>query len=206
MPVSTYLISPSSSSEETNGLFHASTESLDTDTLSTNAEKLAQWRGIIIHRTIELLCDKEQYPVTQQDIDVIHQILRAETLLHHPTFIEQLNNCIDEAVSVYNDVKFEFLFQPISGSKTYNEMPIMYKQGNQAIYGIIDRVIKTDTTIRIIDYKSHHIDNTNSLEETAQQFSKQLSFYRDGIVKIWPGCTVKTGVLFTHHKELVWIK
>jgi len=206
LPVSTYLISPSSSSEETNGLFHASTESLDTDTLSTNAEKLAQWRGIIIHRTIELLCDKEQYPVTQQDIDVIHQILRAETLLHHPTFIEQLNSCIDEAVSVYNDVKFESIFQPISGSKTYNEMPIMYKQGNQAIYGIIDRVIKTDTTIRIIDYKSHHIDNTNSLEETAQQFSKQLSFYRDGIVKIWPGCTVKTGVLFTHHKELVWIK
>ena len=205
LPVSTYLISPSSSSEETNGLSHASTESLDTDTSSTNAEKLAKWRGTIIHRTIELLCDKEQYPVTQQDIDVIHQILKTETSLHHPTFIQQLNGCIDEAISVYNDVKFKSIFQPITGSKTYNEMPIMFKQGNQAIYGIIDRVIKIDTTISIIDYKSHRIDNTNCLEETAQQFSKQLSFYRDGILKIWPRCTVKTGILFTHHKQLVWL-
>jgi len=205
LPASTYLISPSSSSEESNGLSHASAESLATDTSSIYSEDLAKWRGTIIHRTIELLCNNERYPVTQQDIDVIHRNLKNETSLRHPTFAQQLNNCIDEAVSVYNDVKFESIFQPISGSKTYNEMPIMYKQDNQAIYGIIDRVIKIDTTISIIDYKSHRTDNANSLEETAQQFSKQLSFYRDGILKIWPRCTVKTGILFTHHKKLVWL-
>jgi ATP-dependent helicase/nuclease subunit A len=205
LPASSYLISPSSSSEDSHGLSQTNTESSDTDISSPYTEDLAKWRGTIIHRTIELLCDKEQYPVTQQGIEVIHQTLKTETSLHHPTYIQQLNSCIDEAVSVYNDAKFESIFQPITGSKTYNEMPIMYKQGNQAIYGIIDRVIKNDTTITIIDYKSHRTDSTNSLEDAAQQFSKQLSFYRDGILKIWPQCTVNTGILFTHHKELIWL-
>ena len=198
LPTSTYLISPSSSSEETNKSFH-------TDTSSSDSNDLAKWRGIIIHRTIELLCDKGRYPATQQDIDVIHRKLKNETSLRHPIFLQQLNSCIDEAISVYSDTKFKSIFQPISGSKIYNEMPIMYKQDNQSIYGIIDRVIKTDTTISIIDYKSHRIESTNSLEDTAQQFSKQLSFYRDGILKIWPQCTVNTGILFTHHKKLIWL-
>jgi ATP-dependent helicase/nuclease subunit A len=206
LPASTYLISPSSSSEETNGLSHDNEETLNTDTSSAYSEDLAGWRGTIIHRTIELLCDKEQYPVTQQDIDMIHRYLKNETSLRNPTYILQLDNCIDEAVSVYNDAKFECIFQPITGSKTYNEMPIMYKQGDQAIYGIIDRVIKTDTSVSIIDYKSHRTDDANTLEDTAQQFNKQLSYYRDGILKIWPRCAVNTGILFTHHKELVWLK
>ena len=206
MPASPYVIAPSLFADETNDPANSESSSQQTSSTSINSQHLAQWRGIIIHRTIELLCNENNYPATHKNINNIQQHLHNEVSLQHPAFIEHLDGCVNEAASVFNHSDFKSIFKPITANKTYNEMPIMYKQDDRAIYGIIDRVIKSDESITIIDYKSHQLDGTESIEDKAKQFNKQLAFYHDGIKKMWPQHLIKTGVLFTHYKEIIWLK
>ncbi|NOQ69769.1 MAG: hypothetical protein GQ573_06660, partial [Gammaproteobacteria bacterium] len=171
-----------------------------------SAPDLAMWRGIIIHRAIELLCKTRQYPANNRTIGNIQQQLKTEILLQNSATIKHLESCVQEAVSVFNHADFKIIFNPAMDCKTYNEMPLMYMQEQQAVYGIVDRVIKSADAVLIIDYKSHQLDKTEAPQDAALQFSSQLDYYRNGIKKMWPEQSIKTGILFTHHKEMVWLE
>ena len=163
------------------------------------------WRGTTIHRAIELLCNSGIYPAEEISISPIRQALISKTLIEQPAFIKHTEECLDEAVSTFNHQGFSDIFNPDTGSRSYNEMPIMHFHEQRAVYGIVDRVIKTDDAISIIDYKSHQLNHEQSAREAALQFTTQLNFYRQGINKLWPGLAVKTAILFTHDKEIVWL-
>jgi len=214
LPRTSFLIAPSLNTDET--AFHKTSLSLSTDALDdgfdtdhntdNSAAELAKWRGIIIHRMLEQLCDTGEYPATGRTADDLQQRLTAEVALHKPDFINHLDSCVQEAVATFNHPDFKAIFKPGSEAETYNEMPLMYKEETQAVYGIIDRVIKTADSVIIIDYKSHQLTDSDNAAIEAQQFSDQLAYYHRGIEKLWPGYTVKTGILFTRRKEIVWLK
>ncbi|MCG6937090.1 MAG: UvrD-helicase domain-containing protein [Gammaproteobacteria bacterium] len=166
----------------------------------------AKLRGSIIHRLLELLCNAMVYPAGNGLIYDIKQQLKSEISLQNPVISEHLDSCIQEAVSVFNYPDFESIFNPAAECKTYNEMPIMYGQETRVVYGIADRVIKSADTVFIIDYKSHQLDQAETLQQAALKFSDQLSYYRNGIKKIWPQHAVKTAILFTFYKEIVWLE
>ncbi len=166
---------------------------------------LAIWRGIIIHRMIELLCNAENQPASEQVINNIRQRIKTEVTLQKPAYLEHLDGCLEEAIATVNHPDCESIFKPATTAQTYNEMPLMYMAGQQAIYGVIDRLIKTEDSISIIDYKSHQLAEGETLQEAAQQFSVQLTYYRNGVEKLWPGHAIKTGVLFTYHKKVIWL-
>jgi len=81
----------------------------------------------------------------------------------------------------------------------------MYKQGTHTVYGIVDRVIWSENTVQIIDYKSHRFAATETAENVAEQFANQLQYYADGISKLWPTHKVQAGILFTQQQEIVWL-
>ena len=205
-----FMIAPSLFADESNDST-ASTESGIEDNAEQNVNQEIQqdsnkWRGIIIHRAIEQLCNAADYPTTDKTISRIKQQLESEILRNRPATLALLDDCIIEAAEVFNDTAFAAIFNPAVTSQSYNEMSLMYKQNKQAVYGIVDRVIRTDEHIVIIDYKSHRLDKTESTQEAAKQFSTQLNYYRSGINRLWPGHPIKTGILFTHHKEMVWLE
>ena len=167
--------------------------------------ELARWRGTIVHRIIELLCNKKQYPATKDSSEEIYLRLKNETSLANPGYIHYLKECLQEAESAFNSPLLKDIFNPSDNCESFNEMPLMYKQNQQAVYGIIDRVIKSDTTITIIDYKSHALAQTETALDVAQQFSKQLDYYVSGIKKLWPEHEIKAGILFTDSKEIAWL-
>ncbi len=199
-----YMLAPSLHAD------HIQIDNPDDSTEETETNKqdseLARWRGTTIHRVIEQLCKQTQYPATEQSLQRIRHRLITDIRLRKPANEIYLEECIQEAVTTYNHAAFESVFNPEHLSQAYDEMPLMYKQEQQAVYGVIDRVIKTENKITIIDYKSHQLDNTESTQDVAQQFSTQLEYYRNGIQKLWPSHSVRTGVLFTHHKEIVWLE
>ena len=205
LPKSPYMIAPSLHADETNKKNDTVTISPSTSEKSVSNASLAKWRGIMIHRVIEFLCNERDYPATQQKISDVQQRLRVEVSLHNPAFSKHLNNCIDEAVTVYNHVDLKNIFNPGNDTETYNEMPVMYRQDGQAVYGIIDRVIKTNDTITIIDYKSHRLIEGETMDETTNLFTNQFAFYQQGVKKLWPKHTIKMGVLFTHYLKLTWL-
>ncbi len=203
-----FMIAPSVNTEtyNTSGLpeLNADQNSTSYNSPPYSSQEIAKWRGNTIHRILEQLCKTNTYPASEQIIANIQQQLKAETALNKPTFIPYLDGCIEEAVAVFNHPEFETIFNPSPDKQTYNEMPLMYLQRQQAVYGIIDRLIKSDEKIWIIDYKSHLMPK-QSTQDAALQFSKQLHYYRDGVKKLWPEHEIKTGILFTHYKEMVWV-
>ncbi|MCK4675809.1 MAG: PD-(D/E)XK nuclease family protein, partial [Gammaproteobacteria bacterium] len=214
LPQSSFVIAPSLYTDK--GDFYDTAEIIPADAEKNNFNNKditfdntlnsAKWRGVIIHRVIEQLCKTMEYPAKDRTIGNIQQQLKTEISLQNPAIIKHLDSCVQEAVSVFNHADFKRIFNPAMDCKTYNEMPLMYMQEQQAVYGIVDRVIKSADTVLIIDYKSHQLDKTETPQDAALQFSGQLDYYRNGIKKMWPEQSIKTGILFTHHKEIVWIK
>ncbi len=136
----------------------------------------------------------------------MQQQVKAEVLLNKPAYIKYLNECLQEAVTTFNHPDLQNIFNPADKTQTFNEMPLMYKQQQQVVYGVIDRVIKAEDSITIIDYKSQQNIENESTQHAASQFSAQMAYYRNGVEKLWPEHTVRTGILFTHHNEIVWLE
>ena len=201
---SNIFIAPSRQNED-NPLFDAWETSASGSDHNIYHRELNKWRGTIIHRVIEQLCNTGIYPAEDASTLHIRQVLNTETLLDKPAFITHIDGCIEEAVSTFNHPDFSDIFNPATGTQAYNEMPLMHLQTQRAVYGIVDRVIKTDDVVTIIDYKSHQLGLEENTQEAASQFTAQLDYYRQGITKLWPGYAVKTAILFTHHKEIVWL-
>lgn len=185
---------------------------LDTnEILSGDSDKAseidARLRGSIIHRAIELLSnlcsgnETEQAPVVQQlAIDFCY-----------PQDSEIISRCFNEAEKIVNNSAFSELFFPDDKTDCYNELPVLYyrqstkQQTAQAVYGLIDRVIKNETTVTIIDYKSHRLNSRQNAQTVAEIFRKQMDYYQQGLQKIWPHHQFKSGILLTHTAELVWL-
>jgi ATP-dependent exoDNAse (exonuclease V) beta subunit len=165
----------------------------------------AKWRGIIIHRVLELLGEAMDYPAANKTVNRIQHQVKSEIFLTHPAALQHIDSCVQEAVSTFNNDNLAGIFNPAPGSKCFNEMPLMYIQDQQPVHGIVDRVIRHDDRVLIIDYKTRHIDETETLQGAARQYSSQLAYYRNGIKRLWPGHTVQTGILFTHYREIVWL-
>ena len=68
--------------------------------------------------------------------------LKNEITLAKPRYLDLLDECLQEAVTSFNHPRLEEIFNPDTNYVTFNEMPLMYKQEQQAVYGIIDRIIK----------------------------------------------------------------
>ena len=204
VPTASFMIAPSLHTDEYKPDQRQSQNAGQANTQASTQDK-TKWRGTIIHRVLEQLCKTSIYPASEQSIGSIQQQLQAETSLNQPAFSQYLADCIEEAVTVFNLTDFEAIFNPAPDKQTYNEMPLMYLQGQQAVYGIVDRLIRSDDKIWIIDYKSHHTPK-QSMQDAARQFSKQLDYYRNGVKKLWPEHMVETGILFTRQKEIVWLK
>ncbi|MBE9568743.1 MAG: UvrD-helicase domain-containing protein [Proteobacteria bacterium] len=216
LPPSFFMIAPSMDTSahteinDASGLSEA--ELPDENTRETQqAARLAKWRGNTIHHLLEKLCGAAEYPATEDSIRSLAQQLKIQTERHQPDYLVYLEDCIEEAISTYNHAELKDIFQPAADDKTYNEMPLMFAQGQtdetqlkKPVYGIVDRIIRSKDEIFIIDYKSHQLDADGSLREAAAAFSSQLDYYREGVNRLWPGHKIKTGILFTHHKKMIW--
>ena len=100
---------------------------------------------------------------------------------------------------------FEWLFKPVNECTAYNEIPIEYIKDGATVYGIIDRLLVSEKTVQVIDYKTHHIEDATVLQSLCDHYRPQLALYREGVERLWPGRQVKTWLLFTHNRQLVEI-
>ena len=168
-------------------------------------ESIAVWRGILIHRALELFCKSGEYPLSEQLINDAHGQIKAELITRNPALLVYLHDYLQEAVTCFSDQRLTPIFNPPTDAHSFDEMPLMYKSSNKSVYGIVDRVIKHQNSVIIIDYKSHRQHEALSLNDIALQFKSQLEYYRDGARLLWPDCEIKTGILFTHYQEVIWL-
>ena len=162
------------------------------------SNKNARERGIVIHRAIELLLKSKNSTIN----NTCYQISLERECNSDD---EDLTQWVAEAHSIINNPLFGDLFQSDDKHECHSELPLLFKNKKQSVYGIIDRLVVKESEILLIDYKSHHCDETSDLKALADSFIDQMELYKSGVMKIWPNHTIRTGVLFTHCAELVWL-
>jgi len=165
----------------------------------------ARWRGVTIHRVLEKLCRMAQYPASQKHLAGFRQQLEQEASDRTPGYTTEIESCIDEALATYNEQELSAVFSSTGIDNSYNELPVMYRDGDTAVYGIIDRVIMHSDHILIVDYKSHYFDDAVDLKVTAERFRRQLEYYRQGVERLWPGIRTGIGIVFTRKRRLVML-
>jgi len=181
--------------EETDSISPSFSESGEHKTGTSGSDEDARTRGTVIHRALELFTDASN----ADDEQILLQI-KIES--GHLLTTEEYDACLQEAKAVIATPEFNYLFEPSQFDKHFNELPIHYRAGKKDIHGIIDRVVIKDETVFLVDYKTHQTASKADLAKLADEYQKQMDFYKSGLEKVWPEQTIRSLLLFTHCKEV----
>ena len=143
-------------------------------------------RGIIMHQMLNLLSQSPESKLSHFHNTEMKEISTTE-----------LESWWTECKDIIQDKLFSDYFNPLSYDKFYNEVPIQFKDGNNNVYGIIDRLIIKDNNVTIIDYKTHPYVTNENIEDIAQTYTKQMQLYQNGVQLLWPQHNVTSTLLFT---------
>lgn len=143
-------------------------------------------RGIIMHQMLNLLSRAPGSNLSQFHNTAMKEIATSE-----------LESWWTECENIIQDKLFSDYFNPSNYDKFYNEVPIQFKDGNNNVYGIIDRLIIKDNNVTIIDYKTHPYVTKDNIENVAQTYTKQMHLYQNGVQLLWPEYNVTSTLLFT---------
>lgn len=181
--------------EEVESISPSQSDTESDKAVTTVTDEDGMTRGTIIHRALELLSNNN----SMTDAQILLQLkIESGDILTSDEYLE----CINEAKAVITHADFEHLFNQENFTKAYNELPIHYRTGKKDIHGVIDRVVIKENTLYLIDYKTHQNITNENVSEVANEYKKQIEFYKQGLQKIWPDHTIKPYLLFTHCNEL----
>jgi ATP-dependent helicase/nuclease subunit A len=150
------------------------------------ADEDGRLRGILIHRMLELLSDRESANPESVATQLGLQINTTE-----------LEECWQEALKIRRHPAMQTFFDPSCFNQAFNEVPVMYRHENTTVHGVIDRLLLTETGALVIDYKTHRHATMDNLTELAEPYFEQLEYYRKGVKQLWPSMPVHALLLFT---------
>lgn len=145
----------------------------------------ARRRGTILHRMLEELA-------AGQSPDEVLEHARRDW-----PGAPALERLLAEARAVIEAPALRTFFDKQYYEAAHNELPILYEQDGQAVYGIIDRVVVRAAEIAVIDYKTHAHAEPNDLPMLASSHAAQLRAYAAGVARLWPGRRVRAWLVFT---------
>lgn len=156
-----------------------------TDMLPDSGSKT---RGIVIHRMLQqLTCGTDRASAEKTVRSAFASLLPPRLLAA----------CWQESCDLVDDPALGALFGPAHYKEAHNELAILYREGDRRVYGVIDRLIRRDDEIVLIDYKTHVQANADNCEQLAGNFVDQLRLYAAGVQKLWRGLRVRTLLVFT---------
>jgi ATP-dependent helicase/nuclease subunit A len=115
---------------------------------------------------------------------------------------DSLSSSVESTVhSLESNVAVWDIIKPHPGS--FAELPITYSDGETIFTGRIDRLIVTDTEVRIYDYKTFRIAKKNIPALAKEYYDGQLKYYEAACSRLYPGKKVSTFLIFTALPESV---
>jgi len=187
---------------------------------SGSADPEGRIRGLIIHRMLQLATQQQAgqdiAPQGALSAQAPHLAPQGALSAQAPHLLQQLagefcraanepelQRLWREVTDLLDSKDLAWLFKPAAGMQAYNEAPIQYLHEQQTVYGIIDRLIVSDSAIHLVDYKTHRIGGETQIQQLTSHYKPQLDLYREGVQKLWPDRTVKTYLLLTDGGLLV---
>jgi ATP-dependent helicase/nuclease subunit A len=149
-------------------------------------------------------------------IHLLMEWLTAPETVGDEQLLQRLANCLDldpaapaltawltEARAVINDPALAFLFDPQYFERAYTEVPIVYRQGEDLVHGVIDRLVIEGGHAYVVDYKTHAVEGPAQITQLARQYLAQLTLYAQAVERLWPRKRVEPRLLFTRTRKLV---
>ncbi len=111
---------------------------------------------------------------------------------------ENVDEMVREVEAVIDEARFRAVFA--AGSRA--EVPISGLVNGQIISGQIDRLVVTDSTVLVIDFKTNRPE-PRSLGDTPKIYLKQLAAYRALLQQVYRDKTITCGLLWTNSPTLM---
>ncbi len=169
-------------------LLHPSSMHGDDDTFLAETMTELQQRGVAIHRMLEHLTDG-------QDRIKVKEKLRHE--LDGVLADKEFDSCWEEACAVVDHPHLHDLFDATSDQGARNEISLLYRDKQQDVYGVVDRLIIRENEIVLIDYKTNARATLENMQQLAQDFFPQIRQYGVGAQQLWPRKKIRLLLLFT---------
>jgi ATP-dependent helicase/nuclease subunit A len=155
-------------------------------------------RGIAIHLMLERLTDS---PGTAADTlypELANRLQRAADDAELRAWWEEARGLVAAPACAQ-------LFDATQYTQAFNEAPVQYLDGTRMVYGVIDRLVLSGEQVLVIDYKTHRQATREHIPQLVEDYRAQLAYYAQAAARLWPGRTIRPGVLFTACAELVWL-
>lgn len=154
----------------------------------------AKTRGVVIHRMLqELTCGVGRAKTEQTVMSEFASLVSPRLLAAY----------WKESCALVDDPALRALFDASLYDEAHNELAILYRHDDRQIYGVIDRLVKRDDEIVVVDYKTHAYATADNCEQLSANFIEQLGLYTAGVRKLWQGLRVKTLLVFTVPRAVV---
>ena len=157
-------------------------EFIETETVLGIDRSFAMKRGTFIHQLLQYLPDIE--PDKRKEVA---NRLKPEGI-----------DIPDNLFSLFDKTEFKHLFSKNSKA----EVPIVGVAGGQVISGQIDRLVITDDSVLLVDFKSgKHVPSRE--EFVPISYIKQMKMYKELLKQIFPDKMIKTFLLWTENLSLM---
>jgi ATP-dependent helicase/nuclease subunit A len=172
-----------------------SIKSFDADTYD-DANDAAKIFGIIVHLLLEKL------PKTNPDNwqNILPNLLNWAEI----TVAEEIQTkAFKQAEKILKKKSFEFIFAPDTLAEVQFST-IVKSIGVLPILGVIDRLVISENSVFIIDFKTNQ-EVPTSVDEIPLGILKQMGAYAISMQKVFPKKIIELGIIWTHSAELMKI-
>ncbi|HGG06335.1 MAG TPA: double-strand break repair helicase AddA [Aliiroseovarius sp.] len=150
----------------------------------------AKQQGTLLHRLLEVLPDHPQETWSK----IASAVMGSESS-------EPNDALIETATALLKNPALSHIFAP----GTLAEVAItanLASLGNQQIYGSIDRLLVTNTSVTIVDFKSNAVV-PNRPENIPDGILRQMAAYMQAVQQVFPEHIVDCAILWTTNAELM---
>lgn len=176
-------------------------EQVNEDALKFDAKvennSFALKKGNVTHKLLEVL----------PDIPTQKRTLIAEEYLDKtcPEWTAtQRSELLSKVFSIFSDEHFANLFEGEAKAEVSLAGRLDVKSGSMLVTGQIDRLIISDDSVIILDYKTNR-HAPKSLDETPEAYITQLALYRDLVARIYKSKKIVSALLWTQIPSLMVI-
>ncbi|PHZ83954.1 double-strand break repair helicase AddA [Paremcibacter congregatus] len=148
-------------------------------------------RGRLIHRLLEIL----------PDMAVVRQAQAAEEFLSQPAYdlaAEDIAGITKQIMGILSDPAFAAVFGP--GSRA--EVPIVGLVGATPVSGQVDRLVVTEDSILVVDYKTNRPPPFD-VADVSRLYLRQMAAYRAVLRDIYPDKEITCMLLWTDVADLM---
>jgi ATP-dependent helicase/nuclease subunit A len=148
-------------------------------------------RGRLIHTLLQTLPD-----LTADQRKATAKAFLAED--RHMLSGDEQSDITQETLSIIEHPDFAFLFS----SESLAEVPLVAEIDGTVISGQVDRLIVTEQTVAIVDYKTNRPPPLDA-KDIAPVYLKQMAAYQAALSRIYPGKEIKGYLLWTDGPTLM---